>query len=53
MIKSLHKKVKKIETINLSFPIKQEYMDNNNTIVLSIDAVNHIERRVFLITRPQ
>ena len=47
------KKIKGVKTIDLSFPIKQEYMDNDNTIVLSIDAANHIERRVFLITRPQ
>lgn len=41
------------KTVKLSFPIKQEYLENENTIVLSIDALNHIERRIYLITRPQ
>lgn len=38
--------------ISLSFPIKQEYLESDNVMVLAIDAWNHVERRVFLITRP-
>lgn len=47
------KKTDGIKTLHLSFPIKQEYMDSDNTIVLAIDAANHIERRIYLITRPE
>lgn len=41
------------KTVQLSFPIKQEYLESENTIVLSIDSWNHLERRIYLITRPQ
>lgn len=40
------------KTVKLSFMISQEYLDSENTIVLSIDAWNHVERRIYLITRP-
>lgn len=33
--------------IELSFPIKQKYLESDNVIVLAIDAVTHIEKRVF------
>lgn len=39
--------------VELSFPIKQEYLESENTIVLTIDAWNHVERRIFLIVRPE
>lgn len=41
-----------VTTVELSFPIKQEYLESENTIVLTIDAWNHVERRIFLIVRP-
>ena len=41
------------KTVQLSFPIKQEYLESEKTIVLSIDSWNHLERRIYLITRPQ
>ena len=41
-------------TIDLYFPIKISNLDQtDNIIVLTIDQWNHIERRIFLITRPQ
>ena len=42
-----------VTTVELSFPIKQEYLESENTIVLTIDAWNHWERRIFLILRPE
>lgn len=39
-------------TISLSFPIKQEYLESENLIVLSIDQWTHFEQRIFLTTRP-
>lgn len=33
--------------IELSFPIKQKYLESDNVIVLAIYAVTHIEKRVF------
>ena len=39
--------------IKVSFPIKQQYLETNNTIVLTIDRKNCWERRVFLIERPK
>ncbi len=38
--------------INLSFPIKQDYLESENVIVLAIDDVLHLEKRIFLIVRP-
>lgn len=38
--------------INLSFQIKDEYLQSDNLIVLAIDDIAHIEKRIFLITRP-
>lgn len=40
------------KTVKLSFMIGQDYLDSDNTIVLSIDSWNHVERRIYLITRP-
>lgn len=39
--------------INLSFPIKQEYLESKNVIVLAIDQIGHFEKNIFLITRPE
>ena len=39
--------------IELSFPIKKEYLESENIIVLAIDDVSHVEKRIFLITRPE
>lgn len=38
--------------INISFPLKQNYLESENIIVLCIDQLTHYEQRVFLITRP-
>lgn len=38
--------------VDLSFPIKTEYLESNNLIVLAIDDISHIEKRIFLTTRP-
>lgn len=37
---------------NISFPIKQEYLESENLIVLCIDQLSHYEQRIFLVTRP-
>ena len=43
-----------VESLNLSFPIKEANLQQtNNVIVLTIDQRNHVERRIFLILRPQ
>lgn len=47
------KEEKGATTVELSFPIKQEYLESENTIVLTINAWNHVERRIFLIMRPK
>ena len=40
--------------LNLTFPIEENNLkQTNNVIVLTIDQWNHIERRIFLITRPE
>lgn len=39
-------------TVKLSFPIKQEYLESENVIVLTIDLKSKFEKRIFLITRP-
>ena len=39
--------------VAVSFPIKQEYIDSENTIVLTIDKANCVERRIFLVKRPE
>lgn len=36
----------------LEFPIKQEYLESNNLIVLAINQASHIEQRIFLTKRP-
>ncbi len=41
------------KTIKVSFPIKRQYVNSNNTIVMTIDRTNCWERRVFLILRPK
>ena len=38
--------------INISFPIKQKYLESENLIVLCIDQITHYEQRIFLVTRP-
>ena len=38
--------------VSISFPITQDYLENDNTIVLTIDKWNCVERRVYLIKRP-
>ena len=38
--------------VDLSFPIKTEYLESNNLIVLAIDDISHIEKRIFLTMRP-
>ncbi len=45
-------KVEGTTRLDLSFPIKKEYTESENVIVLTIDNVTHIEKRIFLITRP-
>ena len=45
-------KVKGPSSVNLSFPIKQEYLESENLIVLAIDSISHVEKRIFLTTRP-
>lgn len=43
-----------VKTLYLSFPIKvANLQQTNNVIVLTIDQRNHVERRIFLILRPQ
>lgn len=40
-------------TLNITFPIEAKNLEQtNNVIVLTIDQWNHVERRIFLITRP-
>lgn len=39
--------------IKIVFPITKEYLETDYILVLSIDALNHFERRVFLTVRPQ
>ena len=39
--------------LQLSFPMKQDYLDSESIIVLSIDGIFHFEKRIFLITRPE
>ena len=46
------KEIGEARVVKISFPIKQEYLESENTIVLTIDSLTHIERRIFLITRP-
>lgn len=36
----------------LEFPIKQEYLESKNLIVLAIDQATHVEQRIFLTKRP-
>lgn len=47
------RKVKGQTFVNLSFPIKKEYLESENLIVLAIDDLAHYEKRIFLITRPE
>ena len=46
------KNINGAKIVTLLFPIKQEYLESENTIVLSIDSWDHVERRIYLITRP-
>lgn len=45
-------KIQGVTEISLSFPIKQEYLDSKNLIVLAIDDFLHWEKQIFLIVRP-
>jgi len=38
--------------VKLHFPIKQEYLESENIIVLAIDTAHNWEKRIFLIQRP-
>ena len=38
--------------INISFPIKRDYLESENIVVLAIDQITHFEQRIFLVTRP-
>jgi len=38
--------------VSISFPIKQEYLESEKTIVLTIDKWNCVERRIYLVKRP-
>lgn len=38
--------------VKLSFPIKQEYLDSENIMVLTVDKIDKFEKRIFLIPRP-
>ena len=38
--------------VAISFPIKKEYIESENTIVLTIDTWDCVERRIYLIQRP-
>lgn len=38
--------------LNISFPIKQEYLESDNVIVLTVDKIDKWEKRIFLMTRP-
>ena len=43
-----------VTTLDLTFPINISTLkQTNNIVVLTIDQWNHVERRIFLITRPQ
>ena len=46
-------KTKGPSSFDLSFPIKQEYLDSEKLIVLAIDDITHVEKRIFLTTRPE
>ena len=41
-----------VRRLTMVFPITDEYLETDYTLVLSIDAVNHRERRIFLTVRP-
>lgn len=38
--------------VKLSFPIKQEYLDSENIMVLTVDKIDKFEKRIFLMPRP-
>lgn len=38
--------------VKLSFPIKQEYLESKNIMVLTVDKIDKFEKRIFLIPRP-
>ncbi len=38
--------------VMIHFPIKQEYLESENIIVLAVDTWHNIEKRIFLIPRP-
>ena len=46
------RKIKGKTHIDLSFPIKEEYLESDNLIVLAINDISHSEKRIFLTTRP-
>ena len=40
--------------LHLTFPVEEKNLkQTNNIIVLTVDQWNHVERRIFLITRPE
>lgn len=45
-------KIGEEKEVSISFPIKHEYLESENTIVLTIDTLDCLERRIFLIQRP-
>ena len=47
------KDIERQTEVNLSFPIKQEYLESENTIVLTVDSCNRLERKIYLIVRPE
>ena len=38
--------------VKLSFPIKQEYLDSENIMVLTVNKIDKFEKRIFLMPRP-
>lgn len=41
-----------VTIVKLSFPIKQEYLDSENIMVLTVDKIDKFEKRIFLMPRP-
>lgn len=38
--------------VKLSFPIKQEYLDSENIMVLTVNKIDKFEKKIFLMPRP-
>jgi len=45
-------KLTEVKNISLSFPIREEYLESENVIVLAIDSASHFEKHIFLTIRP-